>query len=334
MGLIIVLSAGALGCGGGSNGGSTPEPLQPPRELEITLDGAPGPENLGILMAQKRGYFKDVGLEVTVHQPIGPRRPVLYVADKEVDLGVSHEPQVAVAQENGVPIVAVASLVPRPTAAMIWLKGSKIHGIADLKGKTIAIPGLPFERGLLQSVLARAGLTPGDVKVEAVEYDLVQALARGRADAIFGGSWSVEGVELAKRGLKPVVKRMQSLGVPAYEELVLIVRRDRLDREPRSIRNFIAAMNRGTAAAIEDPRAAVEAIVEADKELAGVTASVPLVEAEVEEVLPLLSATGRMNAGEAERLVTWMRGQGLLGRRASASALLTNNYLTEFDQQS
>lgn len=300
----------------------------------VTLDGAPGPENVGILMAKRRGYFEEAGLEVTIHQPIGPRRPVLYVADKEVDLGISHEPQVAVAQENGVPIVAVASLLSRPTATMIWLKESKIHSIADLKGKTIAIPGLPFERGLLQSVLAQAGLTLGDVKVEAVEYDLVQALARGRADAIFGGSWNVEGVKLEKRGLKPVVKRVQRLRVPAYEELVLIARRDRLGREPRSIRNFIAAMNRGTAAAVEDPSAAVEAIVEAAKELAGVTESAPLVEAEVEETLPLLSATGRMSAEEAERLVTWMHEQGMLRRRSPASALFTNSYLAEPDPAS
>lgn len=329
MGLVIVLSAGAWGCGGGSDGGPTPEPLQPPRELEITLDGAPGPENVGILMAKRRGYFEEAGLEVTVHRPIGPRRPVLYVADKEVDLAISHEPQVAVAQENGVPIVAVASLVPRPTAAMIWLKESKIHGIADLKGRTIAIPGVPFERGLLRNVLTQAGLTLGDVKVEAVEYDLVQALASGRADAIFGGSWNVEGVELEKRGLKPVVKRVQGLGVPAYEELVLIARRDRLEREPRSIRNFLAAMNRGTAAAIEEPKAAARAIVEAAKELAGVTESVQLVEAEVEETLPLLSASGRMHTGEAERLVTWMQGRGLLRGNLAASALFTNSYLAE-----
>ena len=244
-----------VGCGGGSGSDTETTRALPqlPREVQITLDGYPGPENVGILMAEQRGYFEDVGLEVWVRTPVSQLRPVRYVAEGEVDLSISHEPQVEMAREKGVPVVSIGSLISQPTAAMIWLRKSGIRGIADLKGKTIAIPGLPFQRDLLQSVLAREDLTLDDVKVVFSDYELVPDLVSGRADAIFGGSWNLEGRELQVRGLKPVITRVQDLGTPSYDEFVLIARPHRLARDPQLFRDFTAAVARGTAAAVEDP---------------------------------------------------------------------------------
>lgn len=321
---VVVLPLWALGCGGDASTETAAKikPLYPPRELSITLDGYYSAENAGILMAWKRGFFEDLGIEIGVFEPGSPSRPIPYVTDGEVDLSISHEPQIALAQENGVPVVAVAGVVPQPTAALIWLKKSKLGGIADLKGKTIGFAGLSFEKSLLQSILARAGLTLDDVKVENLRYELVPALAGGRVDAVVGGSWNVEGIELEERGLQPVVKRVQGLGVPPYEELMLIVRRDRLEKEPQVIRDFIAAMNRGTTAAIEDPKAAANVIASAVSD-----PNRAAIEAELEATLPLLSRSGRMDPEQASGLLDWMHEEGLAPSPPSASELLTNDYL-------
>jgi putative hydroxymethylpyrimidine transport system substrate-binding protein len=325
------LVAFLAGCGAGSSPETTEKP--PPRPTKpqpfhVTLDGYPNPENVGILMAERRGYFADVGLEVEVTSPVTPLNVVGYVTEGAIDLGVSHQPQAVIAKEEGMPIVAVGSLVPRPTMAMIWLKKSGIDGIADLKGKTVAIVGFPFEEGLLQSLLARADLTLDDVKVRPVSYRLVPTLVSGRADAIFGGSWNVEGAELETRGLEPVVTRVQSLGIPDYEELVLIARPDRLAEDPRSIRAFLSAVARGAAAAVADPKAAVKAIMAARAELEpGYRPKPKVVQAELAATLPLLSEGNRMSPGRAMRLVDWMQEEGLIRRRLPASDLLTNDYL-------
>lgn len=275
------------GCGGGSEAETAPALPPPIREAQITLDGYAGAENVGVLMAEKRGYFDKAGLDVWVRTPVSPLRPIRYVADGEVDLSISHEPQVEVAQEKGVPVTSVGTLVSQPTAAMIWLKRSGIGGIADLKGRTIAIPGLPFQKELLEEVLARAGLTLADVEVRISQYDLVPDLVGGRADAVFGGSWNLEGKELQARGLEAVVTRVQDLGIPPYDEFVLIARRDRLAERPGLFRDFLAAVDRGTAAAIADPEAAarvVETSIGTNPDL-----SRKATEAEVEATLPLLS---------------------------------------------
>jgi putative hydroxymethylpyrimidine transport system substrate-binding protein len=331
--ILLILLAG---CGGGngsetakaSRGGedkTAQEHRSPPkvRSLTITLAGLRGPESAGIVHAYDHGYFADLGLDVTILSPADPVRPIKYVVSETDDLGVAQQPQVVLAKEKGVPIVAFGSLIPKPTAAMIWLKRSGIDGIADLKGKTIAIPGLSFQEGLLETVLARAGLTLEDVTVEDARYELVDYLASGRADAIFGGSWNAEGIVLESRGLNPVITRLGSLGIPSYEELVFIARTDRVAREPQTIRDFMAAVRRGTAA-IKDPEEAAEEVLYSNESTGARQGEM---EAEIKATLPLFSRTGYMSPARADRLVDWMREEELIEAEPPASELLTNRYL-------
>ena len=294
------------------------------RELEVTLDGYEGPENVGIVMAVQRGYFADAGLRVKTTVAATPVRPVEYVVDRSVDLGVSHQPQVVLAKEQGKPIVAVGSLISQPTASMIWLRSSGIEGIADLKGKTIAIPGLSFQKAFLESVLARDGLTLGDVKLKRVRYDLVSSLVDGEADAVFGGSWNVEGVKLEAQGLSPVITRMRGLGVPAYDEQVLIARADAVAKDPKAIRDFMSALARGTAAAVGNPEAAIASVEgsgEANPDLSRKTR-----DAEFKATLPLLSRNAYMSPVKARRLIDWMFEEGMIPHRPSVSTLFPNTY--------
>lgn len=290
----------------------------------MTFDGHAGPENVGILMAQKRGYFTDARLFVSIFPPVLPARPVQYVVTRQDDLAVTQQPQLALAKAKRAPVIAVASVVHRPTAAMIWLKREHIKGIAGLKGKTIAIPGVPFQKDFLANMLGRHGLTLSDVTVKNVGYELVPALVSGRADAIFGGSWNLEGVELESRGLKPVVTRIQTLGAPTYDEGVLIARTDRVAKEPRLIQDFVSAVTKGTAAAVADPKAAVEAIEEAD--LSGSKVSRKTLEAQVAATLPLLSKSGYMYPEQSLWFTDWMRDEGMMGRSPKPSEMLTDEF--------
>jgi putative hydroxymethylpyrimidine transport system substrate-binding protein len=295
--------------------------------FQLTLSGLAGPESAGLLMAEKRGYFADEGLEVSILSPARPARPVNYVVTEIDDLGVSHQPEVVLAKEKGLPVIAFGSLISQPTAAMIWLKRSKINGIADLKGRTIGVPGVPFQEDFLESLLARAGLTLGDVTVKDVGYDLVSRLVEGRVDAIFGGTWNVEGLELEARGLHPVILGARELGIPPYEEQVLIARTDRVAREPRAIRAFLSALRRGTAAAAEDLEEAAELIAHSVQSTSKVSQGER--EAEVKATLPLLSGAHFMSPARANDLVEWMHEQGMIRKEPAASELLTNRYLPE-----
>jgi putative hydroxymethylpyrimidine transport system substrate-binding protein len=310
-----------VGCGNGSDAetaGPPPERLKTFQTVKVTLDAEAGPETAGILTANSLGYFSELGLGVETYAPLDPTRPVTYVVDETADLAVTHEPQAVLAREKGAPIVAIGSLVPEPTLSMIWLEKSEIDDIADLKGKTIALPGAPFQRDFLEVALARAGLKLSDVKVKKSNYQLVPDLIKGRVDAIFGGSRGVEGAELESQGLEPIVVEAEELGIPPYDELVVIARKDRVAANPKLFRVFMEAVSRGVAAAIEDPESAAGAIAFADE-----TEFHPKpTEAGLEATLPLLSKTGRIDPGQARNLIAWMHEEGMIERKLPVSTLL------------
>jgi len=320
--LAILLLAG---CGGGEKDATATRAPGPPRELHLTLDGRASPENVAVLMADSRRFFAQEGLRVLIASPALPRRPVSYVANRTDDFGLAPLPEVALGRDRGARVVAVGSLVSEPTAAMIWLKRSGISGIAGLKGKTIAVSGVRYQEGMLEDLLAQAGLTLEDVVVDKVAYDLVPALLSGRADAIFGGSWNVEGVELEARGERPVVTRVQDLGIPDYEEVVVVAHDSTLAEDPQLIRDFMAALMRGAAAAVEDPAAAVDVIEESVQ--TNPETSRAATAAEVEATLPLLSTSGEMDPERAQGTVDWMKETGMVQRQIPVAELLTNDYL-------
>jgi putative hydroxymethylpyrimidine transport system substrate-binding protein len=235
---------------------------------------------------------------------------------------------VVLAAEQGLDVVAVAALVDQPLTSMIWLRKSGIGGIAGLRGKTIATAGIPYQDAYLRTILARAGLSPSDVRTVNVGFGLLPALASDRADAMLGGFRNVEGVDLRLRGLDPVVTPVDRLGVPGYDELVLVARRDRLEEDPEEIRLFIAALARGTAAAVERPNEALAALLEANPDL-----EPKLTRAEVAATLPLLDSGaserpyGYMDPTRWRRFVAWMRDNGLIDSLPAPSSLLSNDYL-------
>ena len=225
-------------------------------------------------------------------------------------------------------MVAIGALVNRPLTSMIWLKKSGVKGVGDLRGKTIATAGIPYQDAFLKTILARVNLTPDDVKAVNVGFGLLPALVGGSAQAMLGGFLNVEGVDLRERGKAPVVTPVDKLGVPTYDVLVLVANRERLEEDPEKYRLFLAALERGTDAAVAQPGAAAKAIAAANPDL-----EPKLTAAEVKATLPLLGARtegqpyGYMDPEEWEAFAGWMRDMGLIDSLPRASELLDDGYL-------
>ncbi|HWC48579.1 MAG TPA: ABC transporter substrate-binding protein [Solirubrobacterales bacterium] len=319
----LALALALAACGAKSEGGGSER-----ESFSLTLDFYPNPDHAGIYMAQKLGYFEEAGLDVNIAAPSDPAAPVKQVAAGRTDLAITYEPEVALAHDQGLDVVAVGALVNRPLTSLIWLNESGIKGVGDLKGKTIATAGIPYQDAFLKTILARVHLTPDDVKSVNVGFGLIPALASGSAQAMLGGYSNVEGVDLRERGKAPVVTPVDQLGVPTYDELVFVANREKLEEDPQKFHLFLAALERGTKAAAEKPSEATTTITEANPDL-----EPKLAAAEVKATLPLLSAEtgnqpyGYMDPKEWEAFVGWMRDNELIGSLPKASELLDNSYL-------
>jgi putative hydroxymethylpyrimidine transport system substrate-binding protein len=249
------------------------------------------------------------------------------VAAGRADLAVSYEPEVLLAQAQGLDVQAVAALVDEPLTSLISLPAAGIAKPIDLQGKTVATAGIPYQSDYLETIRGGAGLSASDVTEVNVGLNLLPALIGGKADAMLGGFRNIEGVDLSARGLNPSVVPVNQLGVPTYDELVLVAKRSEVEDDPENIRLFISALAQGTKDAIANPQAAAQNILNAGQGL-----DVALTQAETTATLPLLAPTpgepfGQMDDSEWELFASWMADHGLIDEVPDTDEVLTNGLL-------
>lgn len=322
-----LLAALALVACGEKSEPSISAPGGEPDEFTLALDFFINPDHVGIYTALANGYFADAGLEVEPVVPSDPAAPIKQVAAGRADLAISYEPEVILARDQGLDVVAVAALVQEPLTSLISLPDAGIQEPKDLEGTTVVTAGIPYQTAYLETILTNAGVDPDDVEQVDVGLNLLQPVLSGRADAIFGGFRNIEGVQLRRDDKNPRIVPVDQLGIPTYDELVLVANASRVEKDPEAIRLFIAALERGTKAAQADPEAAADNVVEASKEL-----DPELTLAEVRETLPLLSPPrgrpyGYMNEGEWITFSTFLADQGQTTQLLPTKELLTNALL-------
>jgi putative hydroxymethylpyrimidine transport system substrate-binding protein len=150
-----------------------------------------------------------------------------------------------------------------------------------------------------------------------------------RVDATLGAFWNVEGVDLQQQGKKPTILRMETLGVPTYNELVLVAKRTSLTTEQSSkLRRFLGALARGAATARDDPAAAVAALQKAEPGLDG-----KLLDASVRATTGVFFPAekdrpwGFQDIADWQDYGKWMLDNKLVDKDPHAEDALTNEFL-------
>jgi putative hydroxymethylpyrimidine transport system substrate-binding protein len=330
--LLPLLACVALiaGCGEKSEPGTgSASDGAPAQRLRLMLDYVPNADHAGIYAAQATGAYEKAGLDVEITPPPDPSAPLKLLLAGKTDLAISYEPELLLARDKGAQLVAVGALVQKPLTSLMSIGDDAVRSPAGLRGKTVGTAGIPYQSAYLKTILAAAGVDAGSVKEVNVGFNLVPAMVSGRVDATLGAFWNYEGVDLERRGRKPVIQRMEKLGVPNYSELVFVARRSDLDQDfAAKVRRFMQATARGHAALKRDPGVGVDALLEADKGL-----DRGLQEAAVRATLPVFFPAdadhpfGWQDQAEWQRYADWMLDQGLIKQRQTAGQVVTNEFL-------
>jgi putative hydroxymethylpyrimidine transport system substrate-binding protein len=321
--LVLLTAAALLGCG------EREETVKPgEQQLDLALDFYVNPDHAGIYQALENGHFAEAGLAVRPRVPSDPSAPLRQVAAGNADLAISYEPEVLLARDQGLPVVAVAALVSQPLTSLISTGDAGIQEVDDLRGKTLATAGIPYQDAFLEAILRKEGLAADDVESVDVGFNLLPAVLSGRADAMLGGFRNVEGVDLRLRGTKPRIVPVDEIGIPTYDELVLVASEETVENDPETIRLFLDALERGTRDAVADPDAATETILAEGKGL-----EPELTAAEIDATLPLLAprggrgSYGEMDAREWERFAQFLADEGLIETLPVIDEVVTNEHL-------
>jgi len=313
--LALVIAA-ALVLASASSAGSTP--------VSLMLDWTPNPDHVGLYYAQDEGLFAKAGLDVAIRAPADPTTPLKLVGVGRSDLAVSYEQEIFLAAAKGLPVVAVAAIVPQPLNSLISIE-SRVRSVADLKGAKIGITGVPSDYATLDTMLRSADLSRSDVKVVTVGYNLLPALLSHRVDAVLGVYRNVEGIQLQQRGLHPTIIPVDRAGVPSYDELVLVANSDRLRSDAAyraEVHAFVSAFVAGTNGARANPATALAVMAKATASPHAFLARA------VPATLALLSGPDGVGClGSWQRFGAWMHATGLLKTAVPASRVVDQDYL-------
>ena len=277
-------------------------------KVSLALDWYPNSNHAGIFYAKDKGYFLDGDLDVDVYTPSDPSSILQTVASGRDQFGISYQPDLLLARSEGVPVVAISSIVRTPLNSIMTLKKSGISDPSKLKGKTIGYPGIPLNIGILQCILEGQGLTINDVNLVDVGFDLVPALLSSRVDAVIGAFWSHESILIELEGEGVNILKFQDWGIPEYHELVLVTSEKYLDENKEIVESFVKSFRKGFEGSIESNSESMESLISAYPEV-----NVELETEGIKLLTPLwIESMNSNNMDSWHKFGDWMKEKGLI----------------------
>jgi putative hydroxymethylpyrimidine transport system substrate-binding protein len=297
-------------------------------KVDLVLDYFPNADHAGIYNALGRGDFEQARLDVKPRVPSDPSLPLKLLVEGKADLAISYEPELLLARAKGAKLVAIGALVQTPLTSIMSLGDDAIREPGELEGAKVGTSGIPYQDAYLKTIVEKAGIDPDRVRKVNVGFNLVPALLTKKVDATLGAFWNVEGVELARRGRKPRILRMDDIGVPTYNELIVVAREQDVRSRGPLLRRFMRALALGHQALREDMDKAVDELVEANPDL-----DRKLQRAQVKATLPVFfprdkdKPFGYQDPVAWRTYTQWMLDNDLLSSPEGANRAMTNEFL-------
>ena len=263
--LAALLASLVAACAGG--GGPSPSPVASSAvALKVGLGYIPSVQFAPFYLAQRAGYYADAGLEVTFENKIDPDLVTL-VGQGALDLGIADGTSVIPAVSQGIPIRYVATIYGTYPSIVFAKTSTGIKSAADLRGRTIGIPGRYGSSWImLQALLGSGGLTPDDVTIrEYPDFGQGTAVQQGAVDAATGFA-NNEPVQLQLAGIPTTslhVDQIVALPGPG-----IIAGTTILGSKPDAVRRFVAATLRAMREIAADPKPGLDATYAVVPELA------------------------------------------------------------------
>jgi NitT/TauT family transport system substrate-binding protein len=160
-----------------------------PEKTQLTL-GVGGKALLYYLpltIAERKGFFKEQGLDVEIQDFAGGARSLQALVGGSVDVVTGAYEHTIRMQAKGQDIRAVIELGRFPGIAVAVKKGRPFSGPADFKGMKIGVTAPGSSTNILMNfVMAKAGLSPSDAAFIGIgsAQSALAAMQKGEIDAV------------------------------------------------------------------------------------------------------------------------------------------------------
>jgi NitT/TauT family transport system substrate-binding protein len=260
-GLVRVLAAGILGFAA--------LPAQADDKFTIQLKWVTQAQFAGYYVAKDKGFYKEVGLDVTI-KPGGPDiAPSQVMAGGGADVIVDWMPSALASREKGVPLVNVTQTFQKSGLELTCSKASGVKTPADFHGKTLGVwffgNEYPFLSWMAKLKIPTDG-SPKGVKVLKQGFN-VDPLIQKQADCISTMTYN-EYWQVIDAGFKPtdlVVFKYSDQGVATLED-GLYANGDKMSDAAYKdkLARFVAASNKGWDYAVKHPDEGAKIVLDND----------------------------------------------------------------------
>ncbi|MCI1210892.1 MAG: ABC transporter substrate-binding protein [Bifidobacterium tibiigranuli] len=267
--VLAALICAALGlsmaaCGSSTNDSASSNGAQ---KLSFMLDWTPNTNHIGLYVAQKLGYFKDAGVDLTI-LPTAQAGAETSVENGVANVGFTTLSNVAAFNAQGANLRFVFDLTQKPVAQWCALASRKdIVTPKDLSGKTFVSFGSAEQNAVVRQMIKHAGGT-GEFKTATAGTNTFTTLSSGKGD--FGGFYATwEGVESKLNGPALNCFEAADWGVPGNpDQLGFAVNASWLNDSAHqtTLRHFLAAAAKGYDYALANPQKASDILVAQTKE--------------------------------------------------------------------
>jgi len=174
---------------------------QATRTVNIGLGYIPNVQFTPFYVADRLGYFKAEGLNVKYqHGYVSELMPLLLQGKLDFVVG---DPEDAIfARAQGADVRYVMAMYQKIPVTVFSLPARNINSAADLKGRTVGIPGtFGSSYFALGALLDAAKLKESDIRLASIGFTQLEAVRSGKVDAAVGYV-NNEVVQLAAAGIK------------------------------------------------------------------------------------------------------------------------------------
>jgi len=238
---------------------------------------------LGYYVAKERGYYAEEGLNVSIEDVKAANEHVKVpdqVASGKFNFGTGSN-AVSIAQNQGKPIVALASIYQFGPHALFARADSGISSLSDIAGHSVAIKSASWSK-LIKDLLELEGITMDDIKEVKSGFDMTP-FYKGEVD-VWAGFITNEVARARLKGLKLITFPFYEYGLTLLGNYIYTSKQF-LDIHPDIVIKFLRASLKGWNWAVDNPSKAVDIFVsmfsekakDRDFHLASFGSSIPLI---------------------------------------------------------
>lgn len=282
-------------------------------------------------VAKEDGEFSKADVDVTIRHHGADEGLFTSLLAGGEDMVIATGDEMIQARSQGMDLISVASYYAKYPVVIIVKDDSDIQSVADLKGKTVGLPGEYGSNyfGLL-AALKEAGMTRDDITLSVIGFTQLAALAGDQVDAVVGFTNN----DTVQFGLSNIAVREIPLVGDDDPPLIgadVVTTSDFAHSNPDAVRGVLAGLKAAMTTCVADPAHAVNVTQAYDTNLT-TEDTVKAARATLEATNTLFAPNGTVDLHQDvetwERMAQFLAGiEGVLGTQTDVERAVTNEYL-------